>query len=164
MGANSAGIYGAQLYRKLYLPKIPSRCLPHHMRALRDPVSPHLREKYQSSTRFPRDKLYSQPTSANSRLLHKSGSDDEPRYRRAFSICIAVLSLGTILAVIRKVDEIVTSRREKDGTHADNTGYEQVKGPNTGAANERRISISDSVADALPQPNRIAADVKPVVA
>ena len=55
MGANTAGIYGAQLYR----------------------------------------------------------ADDEPRYRRAFSICIAVLSLGATIAIVRKIDEIRTRRRNK---------------------------------------------------
>ena len=53
MGANAAGIYGAQLYR----------------------------------------------------------SDDEPRYRRAFSVCIAVLSLGVVVATIRKIDEIIFRRK-----------------------------------------------------
>ncbi|KAF2481069.1 pantothenate transporter liz1 [Neohortaea acidophila] len=105
MGANSAGIYGAQLYRE----------------------------------------------------------DDEPRYRRAFTICIAVLSLGVTLAAIRKIDEIITRRRnEAVAADADSTGYEQVEV--LGTAKERGASFSDGVAGALPQPGRVSGDVKPVVA
>jgi hypothetical protein len=74
MGANTAGIYGAQLYRE----------------------------------------------------------DDEPRYRRAFSICIAVLSLGTLLAIVRKVDEIFIRRRnggkiETESTREDKELYDGLQ-------------------------------------
>lgn len=58
----------------------------------------------------------------------------------------------------------MTRRRSKGVTDSESTGYEQVKVPSTSTSRERRVSISDSVADALPQPSRVAADVKPVVA
>lgn len=34
-------------------------------------------------------------------------SDDAPRYRRAFVIGIGALSLGTLAAIVRKIDEIL---------------------------------------------------------
>jgi hypothetical protein len=96
MGANTAGIYGAQLYRE----------------------------------------------------------DDEPRYRRAFSICIAVLSLGTLLAVIRKVDEIFIRRRnggkiETESNRDDKELYDDLE-PRHGR-------------QAIPQPTRLSAEIKPAV-
>jgi hypothetical protein len=74
MGANSAGIYGAQLYRE----------------------------------------------------------DDEPRYRRAFSICIAVLTLGTVTAIVRKIDEVRIRRRnggrvETESTVEEAEVYDELK-------------------------------------
>lgn len=36
-------------------------------------------------------------------------SDDSPRYRRAFVIGISVLTLGTIAATVRKIDEALPS-------------------------------------------------------
>ena len=99
MGANTAGIYGAQLYR----------------------------------------------------------SDDEPRYRRAFSVCIAVLSLGALLATIRKIDEIIARRRKQ----------QQVEEPEH--TPERQLSYAElkpgpRPSNAVPQPVQVASDVKPVVA
>lgn len=96
MGANIAGIYGAQLYRE----------------------------------------------------------DDEPRFRRAFSICIAVLSLGTLLAAIRKIDEILTRRRngsavQSESSPEDTEVYEELKPP--------------AGSDAMPQPNHIGIENRAVV-
>ena len=82
-------------------------------------------------------------------------SDDEPRYRRAFSVCIAVLSLGTLLATIRKVDEILTRRRNGGVVEPEVMGDEKEVYDDL---QPRKVSTS------LPQPNQIAADVKPVVA
>lgn len=39
-------------------------------------------------------------------------SDDKPRYRRAFSIGIAVLAVGVTLAVIRYIDDTLRRRRK----------------------------------------------------
>jgi hypothetical protein len=39
--------------------------------------------------------------------------EDRPRYRRAFGICIGVLSAGLALAAIRWVDDTMRKRREK---------------------------------------------------
>lgn len=36
-------------------------------------------------------------------------SDDRPRYRRAFIIGLSVLALGTLAAIVRKIDEILPS-------------------------------------------------------
>lgn len=98
MGANTAGIYGAQLYR----------------------------------------------------------SDDEPRYRRAFSVCIAVLSLGVVLATIRKVDEIVTRRR--------NGGVERRESTHEEKDMFQDLQTAPAPSNAVPQPAQVLADVKPVVA
>lgn len=37
--------------------------------------------------------------------------DDRPRYRRAFSICIAVLAFGLSLAIFRYIDDRIRRRR-----------------------------------------------------
>jgi hypothetical protein len=94
MGANMAGIYGAQLYR----------------------------------------------------------DDDEPRYRRAFSICIAVLSLGCTIAIIRKIDEWRLRRKgiipgadeQVDETEA----YEdlQKRRPSIGSAPPNDVKPSTDIA------------------
>ncbi|KAK3697888.1 hypothetical protein LTR37_017205 [Vermiconidia calcicola] len=97
MGANMAGIYGAQLYR----------------------------------------------------------SDDEPRYRRAFSVCIAVLTFGCVLAIIRKLDEI-RLRRKNGGKLPAETLDE----------NEREFHDElEPVAPsgAIPRPSLVEADKKPVM-
>lgn len=88
MGANSAGIYGAQLYR----------------------------------------------------------DDDEPRYRRAFTVCIVIISCGLILATIRKVDEILLRRRKRALVEEDT--WEDGHPPPVAA---------------IPQLNLVNADIKPVV-
>lgn len=49
-------------------------------------------------------------------------SDDKPRYRRAFIIGVVVLALGTILAVVRKADEIIHGRENPKAE----TGSEEV--------------------------------------
>lgn len=96
MGANMAGIYGAQLYR----------------------------------------------------------SDDEPRYRRAFTVCIGVLAFGTFLAVVRKVDEVFLRRRglgplETESNSDDREVYDELKAPGPPPSNS------------LPQPTHTDADRKP---
>ncbi|KAK4610618.1 hypothetical protein CLAFUW4_14018 [Fulvia fulva] len=70
MGANIAGIYGAQLYR----------------------------------------------------------SDDKPRYRRAFVVCIAVLVVGALAAIVRKLDEIRQKRKAvPTDNSSDSEGYDALK-------------------------------------
>lgn len=87
-------------------------------------------------------------------------SDDEPRYRRAFSICIAAITLGVMLAVIRKVDEILIRRRNGGRLETDSTA-------------EREPEVYDDLKpapaaptpnNAVPSPSFVAGDVKPVVA
>lgn len=44
--------------------------------------------------------------------------DDRPRYRRGFSIGIAVLALGVVLAIIRYIDDRLRRRRADQGAKA----------------------------------------------
>lgn len=98
MGANAAGIYGAQLYR----------------------------------------------------------SDDEPRYRRAFSVCIAVLSLGIVIATIRKVDEIIFRRKNGGQARRESTQEEKEMFD--------ELNTARAPSNAIPHPDQVMSDVKPVVA
>ncbi len=43
--------------------------------------------------------------------------DDRPRYRRGFSINIAVLTLAVVLAAIRYADDVVRRRRSARQVH-----------------------------------------------
>lgn len=81
-------------------------------------------------------------------------SDDKPRYRRAFVIGIAVLAFGTILAIVRKVDEKINGRkgRQDDEASEEHEAYEDLK---------RNGSVPPS--DLQPQPTMIGSDLKPVV-
>ncbi|KAF2171564.1 hypothetical protein M409DRAFT_63785 [Zasmidium cellare ATCC 36951] len=79
-------------------------------------------------------------------------SDDKPRYRRAFVIGIAVLAFGTILAIIRKVDEKINGRKGKQDDDASEEAYDDLK---------RNGSVPPS--DVQPQPAMIGSDLKPVV-
>lgn len=86
-------------------------------------------------------------------------SDDEPRYRRAFSICIAALSLGVILAIIRKVDEIFIRRRNGGKLETDSTVerepemYDDLKPAPTAPA----------PSNSIPQPTHVTGDIKPIL-
>ncbi len=40
-------------------------------------------------------------------------ADDKPLYRRGFSVAIAVLSVGLVLAVVRWVDDLRRRRKSK---------------------------------------------------
>ncbi|KAK5164959.1 uncharacterized protein LTR77_009624 [Saxophila tyrrhenica] len=82
-------------------------------------------------------------------------SDDEPRYRRAFSVCIAVLRLGTLLAAVRKVDEILIRRsggnaEEEDLGGAEREVYDELK--------------PTEPSSALPRPTLVDGNVKPIAA
>jgi MFS family permease len=41
-------------------------------------------------------------------------SDDKPRYRRAFAIGLAVAGLGTLTAVVRKIEEVWLKKRDSE--------------------------------------------------
>lgn len=79
-------------------------------------------------------------------------SDDKPRYRRAFVIGIAVLAFGTLLAVVRKVDEVVNGRKGKQDDDASEEVYEDLK---------KNGSVPPS--DLQPQPTMVGGALKPVV-
>lgn len=79
-------------------------------------------------------------------------SDDKPRYRRAFVIGIAVLAFGTILAIVRKVDERINGRKDQKEDDASEEVYDDLK---------RNGSVPPS--DVQPQPAMIGTDLKPMV-
>lgn len=56
-------------------------------------------------------------------------ADDKPRYRRGFSINIAVLSVGVALAVVRFIDQLRTRRRavEEEATTASTESTSSVE-------------------------------------
>ncbi|GIZ46510.1 hypothetical protein CKM354_000963600 [Cercospora kikuchii] len=73
-------------------------------------------------------------------------ADDKPRYRRGFSIGIAVLAFGAFLAVVRRVDESIKRRRAtKEGRRE--SVFEDVK----------------AVPAEIPAPALVGSDLKPVV-
>ncbi len=70
-------------------------------------------------------------------------SDDRPKYRRGFSINIAIISVAICLAVVRFVDDLIRRRRKAQQLYRD----EVVSGDN---------SINDELevpaSDVQPQP------------
>lgn len=79
-------------------------------------------------------------------------SDDKPRYRRAFTICIGVLAFGVILAVIRRIDEHF--RKRKGG---------QAAVTNSSNDNEMYQDLKALPSDLVPQPAHVGSDQKPVM-
>lgn len=79
-------------------------------------------------------------------------SDDKPRYRRAFVIGIGVLTLGTILAIARKVDEVLRRRRGPSEVQSDDDNQPPFSNPKA------------IPSDIQPLPALIDNDMKPVVA
>jgi hypothetical protein len=80
--------------------------------------------------------------------------DDRPRYRRGFSINIAVLTVGLALAAVRFVDDL---RRRRSSRQLQNQ-----------LADEHNSHENDDVGDAppsddQPQPFLIKSDLGPVV-
>ena len=64
--------------------------------------------------------------------------DDEPRYRRGFTVDIAIIAFGLALAIIRFVDDKRWQRREKlrrDGEEALDSQNEQDSEQNEAARN-----------------------------
>lgn len=56
-------------------------------------------------------------------------ADDRPFYRRGFTVAIAVLAAGLLLAGIRYVDDVLRRRRQKNAalTERDDESSEDVK-------------------------------------
>lgn len=58
-------------------------------------------------------------------------SEDKPRYRQAFTLCIAVLAFGTLCAIIRKVDEILLRRKNATAivtdSQSESEAYESLR-------------------------------------
>lgn len=77
-------------------------------------------------------------------------SDDNPRYRRVFVIVTAVLAFGIVLAVVRKVGEVVNGRKGKQDNDA---SEEDLKG----------MGGSVHPSDLQPQPTMIGSNLMPVV-
>ncbi|KAI9795832.1 MAG: hypothetical protein M1833_006781 [Piccolia ochrophora] len=84
-------------------------------------------------------------------------SDDKPRYRRGFSINIAVLTIGLSLAVIRYIDDRLRRRRRGNASQIQDD-----------SASERNAHSDDDLkapppSDVQPQTVLIDADFKPNV-
>lgn len=58
-------------------------------------------------------------------------SDDRPRYRRAFTLCIALLAVATLCAIVRKVDEVFARRKNTNvvanDSSSESEAYENLK-------------------------------------
>ena len=79
--------------------------------------------------------------------------DDRPKYRRGFSINIAVLTVGLTLATLRFLDDKFRRRRVAQRQELENYS-------------DRNSSQDEKVArpsDVQPQPVLIGGDLKPVV-
>lgn len=46
-------------------------------------------------------------------------ADDNPLYRRGFSVALAVLSVGLVLAIVRFIDTLVKRRRRREAIVGD---------------------------------------------
>jgi len=81
-------------------------------------------------------------------------ADDRPRYRRAFTISIAVLAVGLALAAIRFIDDKLRRKKTKDQVPESDTGSETYgdvvlkaavpadEQPQPVALSGRRVSLS----------------------
>jgi hypothetical protein len=88
--------------------------------------------------------------------------DDRPRYRRGFSINIAVLSVAVVLATVRYVDDLWFRRRAARKLRDE-----------SGVPSEQSLPYEDDViekvdettrpSDVQPQPIFIGSDLKPAV-
>jgi hypothetical protein len=80
--------------------------------------------------------------------------DDRPKYRRGFSINIAVLAVGLSLAVARFIDDLFRRRRAKRVTSDDGSdqGHHYEDG-----------TKETLPSDVQPQPILLGGDVKPAV-
>jgi len=79
-------------------------------------------------------------------------ADDRPYYRRGFSIAIAILAFGLILAIVRYVDEFIRRRRGSAVVPSESGG-------SAGDLDEKAPRPSD----VQPAPILVSADHKPVV-
>lgn len=81
--------------------------------------------------------------------------DDRPRYRRGFSINIAVLTVGLSMAIVRFVDDLLRRRR-----YARQTQNESASEHNS--HDEDKLEPAPP-SDVQPQTVLIGGDFKPVV-
>lgn len=81
--------------------------------------------------------------------------DDKPRYRRGFSINIAVITLALTLAVVRFIDDL-WRRRRNGGQLPDPSSSEH------NSHDEDDVKVVPS-SDGQPQPILIEKDLQPVV-
>lgn len=82
-------------------------------------------------------------------------SEDKPRYRRAFGICIGVLTLGLTLAVIRYIDERFRHRRNLNRTKSGSSSGESK-------SDLEKIPAAPP-SDAIPQTVMMQGDMKPMI-
>ena len=81
--------------------------------------------------------------------------DDRPRYRRGFSINIAVLTVGLSLAVVRFVDDLL--RRRRNARQLQSPSQSEHNSPDEDELKAARPSVDQ------PHPILIGGDLKPVV-
>ena len=79
-------------------------------------------------------------------------ADDRPLYRRGFSVAIAVLSVGLVLAIVRYIDDFI---RRRKGT--------LVVASESGDSTKDFEEKAPRPSDVQPPPILIAAGNKPVV-
>lgn len=54
-------------------------------------------------------------------------SDDKPLYRRGFSVALAVLSVGLVLAVGRYIDTLIHRRRKRQAVESEDSNDEDIR-------------------------------------
>jgi hypothetical protein len=84
--------------------------------------------------------------------------DDRPRYRRGFSINIAVLTVGLSLAAFRYVDDLL--RRRRNARQMQNESASERNSHDEGKLKAARLSDIE----VEPQTILIGGDIRPVAA
>jgi hypothetical protein len=82
-------------------------------------------------------------------------ADDNPRYRRAFVVALAVLIFGCALAVVRKVDEIRLRRKQKDDPLEHEASQSEIDAYDS-------LQVQAHPPAAVPPPAAVAGDVPSV--
>lgn len=54
-------------------------------------------------------------------------SDDKPLYRRGFSVALAVLSVGLVLAIGRYIDTVIHRRQKRQAVENDDSNDEDSR-------------------------------------